>query len=95
MNYLLEVKTISLRTKQIIMITKNQIQKLVKLFTVFTTHLTIFIFMNLILWGVWLIYRPFSFYSWPFYVSAVWLTILVIHLLVTYNFFRTNENEMS
>jgi hypothetical protein len=77
------------------MVTKNQIQKLVKLFTTFTTHLTIYISINVILWLFWLFYKPFSFYVWPFYVSSIWFTLLVIHLLVTYNVIRINEKKLS
>jgi lysylphosphatidylglycerol synthetase-like protein (DUF2156 family) len=77
------------------MITKNQIQKLVKLFTTFSAHLSIFLIVNAVLWAVWLLIlnRPFDFTSWPLYVSSSWLAILVIHFLVTYYKFRVGEKE--
>ena len=70
---------------------KNQLQKLIKLFTTFSTHFTIFIVTNIIFWGIWLFSQPFSFYSLPFYVSAVWFVILAIHCLVAYQKFKTKN----
>lgn len=77
------------------MLTKNQARKLVKLFTTFNTHLSIFILVNAVLWGAWLfvLNRTFDFKSWPLYFSVGWLIILAVHLLVTYTEFRIKKNN--
>jgi len=72
---------------------KKQIQKLVKLFTTFSTHLSVFIIVNAVFWIIWLSGHPFDFYSWPVYLSASWLVILGVHCIVTYEIFSTKKNK--
>jgi lysylphosphatidylglycerol synthetase-like protein (DUF2156 family) len=77
------------------MITKSQIQKLVKLFTTFSTHLSIFLIANAILWAAWvfLFKRSFDFKSWPLYFSAIWLAVLIVHFLFAYYKFRVRKDD--
>jgi purine-cytosine permease-like protein len=69
----------------------NQLQKLVKLFTTFKTHLSIFIIANAVLWAVWLLTDTTSIYSVPLYISFAWSVILLVHYFIAYRKFRKNR----
>lgn len=73
--------------------TKTQLQKLIRLFTSFSAHFTIFVVVNTALWVIWLSNQPFQFYSWPVYVSTIWLALLAIHCVVAYEIFSLKKNR--
>ena len=70
---------------------KSQIQKLVKLFIAFKTHLTVFVAVNAVLWIAWLLKGTTDFNSSLLYISIIWSVILVVHYLVAYEIFQTNK----
>jgi hypothetical protein len=77
------------------MITRSQLQKFINLFTVFSSHFTVFVVINLALWIVWrLVYNvSFDFQSGLAKFTMIWLGILVIHLLITWYNFRNKKNN--
>ena len=66
------------------MATNNQLSKLVRLFTTFKSHLTIFIIANVMLWAIWFLTDGTNINSFPLYISVSWFVILAIHYLVAY-----------
>ena len=73
--------------------TKNQIQKLAKLFIAFKTHLTVFVLVNAILWIGLLLKGTVDLNSSLLYISIAWAVILLAHWLVAYEIFQTNKKD--
>lgn len=76
-----------------IMETRSQLSRLVKLFTTFKSHLTIFIVVNVVLWAIWLLGSRRDLNSFLIYISLIWFAILAIHYIVAYEIFNVKKNN--
>lgn len=66
----------------------NQMGRLVRVFTVFKTHASIFIVVVGLLWCIWLFGDKSEFLPWPLYPSFIWSIILLVHYIVASGVFR-------
>jgi len=66
----------------------NQLLRLVRVFTVFKTHSSIFIVVMALLWLIWLFGNRAEIMPWPVYPTFIWSVILLIHYLIASGAFR-------
>lgn len=66
----------------------NQLLRLVRVFTVFKTHVSIFIVVMALLWLIWLFGDRTKILPWPVYPSFIWSVILLVHYMVASGAFR-------
>jgi hypothetical protein len=67
-----------------------EIKHEVNVFAAFKKHLVIFVVAIGLLWLLWFASGgQLNLYSLPTYISLAWGLILIIHLLLAYNSFRT------
>jgi|CXWL01.1.fsa_nt_gi hypothetical protein len=66
----------------------NQMWHLVRVFSGFKSHLSIFIVVNGLLWVIWLFVGGIAVHPWPLYPSGIWGVVLLIHYFAASGTFR-------
>jgi hypothetical protein len=70
--------------------TDPEIKHEINVFSAFKKHLVVFLVANSLVWLAWFASGgQLNLYSLPTYVSMAWGFILMAHLLLAYNSFRT------